>query len=81
MAHHVRRLVDVDAETVAEAMRERLAVSRALDDLARRGVHVRRSGTPGAAFSIAAVCASSTIDQTLRYSSVGEPKKVERVMS
>ena len=28
-----------------------------------------------------AVCASRTVDQTLRYSSVGVPKKVDRVMS
>ena len=47
----------------------------------RAAASTSKQGTPGAAFSIAAPWASRTIDQTLRYSSEGLPKKVERVMS
>ena len=45
----------------------------------RAAASTSEHGTPGAARSIAAPWASSTIDQTLRYSSVGVPNHVERV--
>ena len=48
---------------------------------ARAAASTSEQGTPGAAFSIPAVCASRTTDQIFLYSSVGAPKNVERVMS
>ena len=55
-----------------EPVREVLAVAGLLDDPPRRGVHLEARHA-GRGLSIAAVCASSTIDQTFRYSSVGVP--------
>ena len=50
-------------------MPEVLAIAGLFDDLPGGGVHSKQ-GTPGAAFSIAELWASSTTDQIVRYSSV-----------
>jgi hypothetical protein len=73
--------VDVDPEAVAQAVREVLPVTGLLDDARAPRRRPRSTARPAPAASIAADCASSTIDQIVRYSSVGLPNHVERVMS